>query len=1665
MKSKILIWVMAGVMLLCLCIGVGSASGFTAPKIAYEGHPISNGQLFVMNEDGSSQTQLMSSPYDDQHPSFSPSLTKIAFRSNRDGSLTNTDIYVLDLTTNAVTTVTTTGFSNDYPVWSPDGTKIAYMKLLAGVFDIYKCNPDGSGEVALTNDAASDTMPSWSPDGSKIAFVSSNRGGDTDEEIYVMNADGTGVTQLTFNTAVDRDPSWSPDGTKLVFASNRGGSSQIFVMNADGSGQTPLTSNSVENYAPSWSPDGTKIAFTSDFTGSFEIFVINADGSPGFTQLTSDMEMDFSPSWSPNVIADFSATNTNGPAPLTVTFADNSLNNLVGARAWFFGDEDYSGGWSSSVASWSDRAGHCTVVLPNGSIVLTGGSSTGTDWNDVWRSADGGSTWTQVLANAPWHERNHHTSVALPDGSILVMGGGHGPIGITRLNDVWRSTDEGATWTQLANAPWSERQELTSVVLPDGSVVIIGGVDNSPSPSWTNDTWRSVDGGSTWVRMTANAEWTARFGFSTNVLPDGSIVMIGGYGGADPLDYHYLNDVWRSTDNGASWQQVTGNAAFSPRGRHSTVVMPDGTIVLMGGYNDVSGGTYMTDVWFSKDKGATWTEANVDAWAGIGREASESVVLPDGRIVATGGISEVNFLNDVWVLNPAGSSLQNPSHSYTTEGTYTVAMQAYNTGGYNSLMKSGYITVTTPTPPVAQFTADRTSGPAPLNVQFTDQSTSLPTSWLWDFGDGSTSTVQSPFHTYYAPGMYTVSLTATNVLGSDTITKLNYIDIAAPTVLAAEFTYDASSGVGPVQFTDRSSGSPTSWSWDFNNDGFVDSHLQNPAYTFAAGTYPVTLTVTNSGSSSVTKDVTVVGITKSDAKAAGETQYPSTPFVINHISKDPVGVQQLVFSSGEPPIPVPKPVFVIARYPYHRNGDGKTDLYGVSSDGSIEFLGESQSLPQNVVIEAEDPYGMTEAAYGGSNGVVSAETQQTNGGLGPLNLLAKVPKGSQTHNYALLIDGGKSAGDNHIRYWNDISFMYQTLTKVYGYPKTNIIVLMANKGTTADRHYATVSNTVYTDNSPLDLDGDNSPETVGVASYSNLISTLGTLNSSYGSSDNHLFIFTTGHGGPKSGGTSDDVIYYLWNQETITDADFVNNLPDKFGDITLVMEQCNGGGFIDNFNSRFHTGYTTQKRIIHTAASKTESSYGNAFSNVWTRGAAMINDRVQPTTEADTSSDTKVSMEEAFTFAKNTDPAATGALSPNIETPQHQNINTPGETTKFLATDGWTTANSIIVAVPNIVETWYTGFDHPILWTSRGVNYVKIELYNSTSGAYYQLVDSTGAGAGKWTWPGTDNTNRYAAAATTKYKIRITDTSASGTNDLSDQYFTIQRNGVAGGLSVNCNVSGAKIYLDGVDTGLTTVKDTDKSISASSPPGTHTIALVAPTGYLDQEKMITRTSSTSNYPVSITLAPIDSNAGYVDDDAGSMTITATPPEAHIYIDGVDKGTTLFKQEVIPGVDWKAYPHTYHVEVKAAAYLTASADVEVGRGWNVQKDFVLNGDPAWNKFTGFDAPVDMSTDSNLILNTAKAGSNIPIKWHLSDGNGYVSTQTFSLKIDTLKSCPGTTTDEIEVLDTSSPVSTLTYQGSGAWHYNWKTEKGTTGCKKVYLEFGNGLTSPAAIFRFR
>lgn len=230
----------------------------------------------------------------------------------------------------------------------------------------------------------------------------------------------------------------------------------------------------------------------------------------------------------------------------------------------------------------------------------------------------------------------------------------------------------------------------------------------------------------------------------------------------------------------------------------------------------------------------------------------------------------VNFTNEAvgdcstwaWTFGDGGSSTdENPSHTYTTPGVYTVTQQASGPGGSDDDIKLNYITVYAPAQ--ADFTADPKIGTAPLMVQFTDQSSGDINTRLWDFGDGDTSNNQNPSHVYLNAGTYTVSLTVNGLGGEATETKVTYIVI--PKKCVANFTATPTAGAPPltVQFTNKSTGDCSSWAWDFNDGG--TSNQQNPSHVFINdGSYTVTLTASGPGGTSQFTDTVSVGALAAD---------------------------------------------------------------------------------------------------------------------------------------------------------------------------------------------------------------------------------------------------------------------------------------------------------------------------------------------------------------------------------------------------------------------------------------------------------------------------------------------------------------------------------------------------------------------------------------------------------------------------------------------------------------------------------------------------------------------------------------------------------------------------------------------------------------------------------
>ncbi len=231
------------------------------------------------------------------------------------------------------------------------------------------------------------------------------------------------------------------------------------------------------------------------------------------------------------------------------------------------------------------------------------------------------------------------------------------------------------------------------------------------------------------------------------------------------------------------------------------------------------------------------------------------------------------------------------SHAYAAAATYTVSA----TGTVGGLSYTGSTAITVGSPPVTgtlTITASPASPMAGSSVIFTTTPgvSQGGDSITFQFGDGAQGVLGYPCplgacsiaHTYASPGPFTVQASGTvrggAAAGSLSLTVQNPCQYpAAPT---ANFTWSpAQQRAGsPIQFTDQSTGNPTSWSWTFGDGGIIfaggSSSLQNPPYTFAKeGIYTVTLTVSNCrGSTQKQMQVTVL-------PACAQTAAPTPDFV------------------------------------------------------------------------------------------------------------------------------------------------------------------------------------------------------------------------------------------------------------------------------------------------------------------------------------------------------------------------------------------------------------------------------------------------------------------------------------------------------------------------------------------------------------------------------------------------------------------------------------------------------------------------------------------------------------------------------------------------------------------------------------------------------------------
>jgi YVTN family beta-propeller protein len=326
--------------------------------------------------------------------------------------------------------------------------------------------------------------------------------------------------------------------------------------------------------------------------------------------------------------------------------------------------------------------------------------------------------------------------------------------------------------------------------------------------------------------------------YGVAVVPDGKKVYVTNHNSSDVSVIDAVNDSLINVTNVGS-------------GPYGVAVNPEGTKVYVANYNSNNVSVINT------------TTNNVIATVSVGENPEGISVSPDGKkvYVANSGSDNVSVIN-ITANNTTSVHVGSLPAAF---GQFIGYFPVQSTGDNGRIDDSGSNEAPTPLP-VANFSSNPSSGHVPLSVRFTDLSENAK-EWNWDFGDGSSSTQQNQTHTYFRAGYYTVTLTvAKGISKNGSITVLSPEPDPEDSPFA-DFSSNVTSGDEPlnVSFTDRSTGNPEVWNWDFGDGN--SSTVRNPIHTYKlksnialpSENYYVTLTVSNSkDTSSKTSSITVL---------------------------------------------------------------------------------------------------------------------------------------------------------------------------------------------------------------------------------------------------------------------------------------------------------------------------------------------------------------------------------------------------------------------------------------------------------------------------------------------------------------------------------------------------------------------------------------------------------------------------------------------------------------------------------------------------------------------------------------------------------------------------------------------------------------------------------------
>jgi len=339
-----------------------------------------------------------------------------------------------------------------------------------------------------------------------------------------------------------------------------------------------------------------------------------------------------------------------------------------------------TGGWSATGSMAEARSGHAATLLADGRVLVTGGANSSTCFAtaEVYDPASGTWSFTGSMATS----RYGHTATLLPDGRVLVAGGD--PIaGPLSSSDVFLASAEvydpsTGTWSSTGSMS-NARFAHTATLLPDGQVLASGGAAVHGIAGFGGP--RSAD-----LYDPATGLWSptaeprrSRFAHTATLLADGRVLTVGGTSASDSAEIY---------DPSTRTWSLTGSPT-ARRWLHSAAWLPDGRVLVAGGYVFVP----PPSDWISTASAEVF-DPSTGSWSSIDnmttpRTYPTMTPLPDGRILVAGGYNDrrfmggLTFLSSVEIFNPPPLPSLSIDNALAIEGAgvalFTVTLSAATT--------------------------------------------------------------------------------------------------------------------------------------------------------------------------------------------------------------------------------------------------------------------------------------------------------------------------------------------------------------------------------------------------------------------------------------------------------------------------------------------------------------------------------------------------------------------------------------------------------------------------------------------------------------------------------------------------------------------------------------------------------------------------------------------------------------------------------------------------------------------------------------------------------------------------------------------------------------------------------------------------------------------------